>query len=127
MPTIEGSLKQKLVAALLSQKKMFTADAVEHAEVVENGGTVEFLVPRQHMLSLRGPEVGQCLESLLGKPVKTKVTISETASAPVGPTPEMRAAGEEETMRRALDNPEVQRAQELFPGSTVRSVRDLKE
>jgi hypothetical protein len=30
-------------------------------------------------------------------------------------------------MRRALDNPEVQRAQELFPGSTVRSVRDLKE
>jgi DNA polymerase-3 subunit gamma/tau len=127
IPAVEGSLKQKLVAALLIQKKMFTADAVEHAEVVESGGTVEFLVPRQHMLSLRGPEVGQCLESLLGKPVKTKVTISESVSAPDAPSPEVRAAGEEETMRRALDNPEVQRAQELFPGSTVRSVRDLKE
>jgi len=126
-PVDRGSLKQRLIAMLREQKKLFTADAVEHAEIVESGGTIEFLVPRQHMLSLRGPEVGQCLESLLGKPVKTKVTVSENASAPVGPSPEMRAAGEEETMRRALDNPEVQRAQELFPGSTVRSVRDLKE
>ncbi len=127
LPPIEGSLKQKLVATLLSQKKVFTADAVEHAEMVESGGTVEFLVSRQHMLSLRGPEVGQCLESLLGRPVKTKVTVSDNVAAPAAAGPELRPAGEEETTRRALDNPEVQRAQELFPGSTVRSVRDLKE
>lgn len=120
-------MKQKLVATLLSQKKVFTADAVEHAEMVESGGTVEFLVSRQHMLSLRGPEVGQCLESLLGRPVKTKVTVSDNVAAPAAAGPELRPAGEEETTRRALDNPEVQRAQELFPGSTVRSVRDLKE
>ncbi len=126
-PVAGGSLKQRLIAMLHEQKKVFTADAVEHAEVVESGGTIEFIVSRQHMLSLRGPEVGQCLESLLGKPVKTKVTISESVSAPTASDPELRAAGEEEAMRRALDNPEVQRARELFPGSTVRSVRDLKE
>jgi len=125
-PPADGSLKQRLVASLQSQKKSFAADAAEHAEVVENGGTVEFLVPRQHMLSLRGPEVGQCLESLLGRPVKIKITINETAAIPaVEPASEPQDGGE--AMKRALEHPEVRRAQELFPGSTVRSVRDLKE
>ncbi len=123
----DESLKQRLVAMLHSQKKAFAADAAEHAEVVENGATVEFLVPRQHMLSLRGPEVSQCLESLLGRPVKIKITITETAASAATPVPESRPQGEEEAMKRALENPEVRRAQELFPGSTVRSVRDLKE
>lgn len=120
-------MKQRLVALLQSEKKSFAADAAEHAEVIENGGTVEFLVPRQHMLSLRGPEVSQCLESLLGKKVKIKITISETAASASAAAPEARPQGDEETMKRALENPEVRRAQELFPGSAVRSVRDLKE
>ena len=78
------------------------------------------------MLSLRGPEVGQCLESLLGRPVKIKITINETAAIPaVEPASEPQDGGE--AMKRALEHPEVRRAQELFPGSTVRSVRDLKE
>jgi DNA polymerase-3 subunit gamma/tau len=126
-PVTDGSLKQRLVAMLQAQKKVFTADAVEHAEVVESSGMVEFLVSRQHMLSLRGPEVGQCLEGLMGRPVKTKITITETAPAAVSAEPESRPQGDEETMKRALENPEVRKARELFPGATVRSVRDLKE
>ena len=59
------------------------------------------------------------------RPVANAVAFER--NGPAAPSPEVRAAGEKETMRRALDNPEVQRAQELFPGSTVRSVRDLKE
>ncbi|MBA3974935.1 MAG: DNA polymerase III subunit gamma/tau [Candidatus Solibacter sp.] len=127
-PPAEGSLKQRLASMLQRQKKAFTADAVEHAEVIENGGTVEFLVPRQHMLSLRGPEVSQCLEALLGRPAKTKITINDSVTA--APAPEAAAArpqGSDEALKRALDHPEVQKAQELFPGSAVRSVRDLKE
>ncbi|MBE0658345.1 MAG: hypothetical protein IH602_11690, partial [Bryobacteraceae bacterium] len=124
----EGSLKQRLASMLHSQKKAFTADAVEHAEVIEIGGTVEFLVPRQHMLSLRGPEVAQCLEALLGRPAKTKITISEGVTpAPAAEAAESRPQGSDEALKRALDHPEVQKAQELFPGSAVRSVRDLKE
>ena len=127
-PPAEGSLKQRLAAMLHSQKKAFTADAVEHAEVIENGGTVEFLVPRQHMLSLRGPEVAQCLEALLGRPAKTKITISEGVTpAPAAEAAESRPQGSDEALKRALEHPEVQKAQELFPGSAVRSVRDLKE
>ena len=125
---MKGSLKQRLASMLHSQKKAFTADAVEHAEVVETGGVVEFLVPRQHMLSLRGPEVGQCLEALMGRPVKTKITISESAAP--APSPEAAPAGpqgSEEALKRALEHPEVRKAQELFPGAAVRSVRDLKE
>jgi len=125
-PPAEGSLKQRLASMLHSQKKAFTADAVEHAEVIENGGTVEFLVPRQHMLSLRGPEVAQCLEALLGRPMKTKITISEGVT-PAPEAAEARPQGSDEALKRALDHPEVQKAQELFPGSAVRSVRDLKE
>jgi hypothetical protein len=121
----EGTLKDRLVALLRGQKKTFTADAVEHAEVVESGGTIEFRVSRQHMLSLRGPEIGQSLEGILGRQVKVKVTVTETAAP--APAAEARPQGDEETMKRALEHPEVKKAQELFPGSAVRSVRDLKE
>lgn len=113
---------------LHSQKKAFTADAVEHSEVIENGAVVEFLVPRQHMLSLRGPEVGQCLEALLGRPAKTKITITEGVTPAAAPeAADSKPQGSGEALKRALEHPEVQKAQELFPGSAVRSVRDLKE
>jgi hypothetical protein len=42
-------------------------------------------------------------------------------SGKAAPTPE-----ENEAMERALANPDVQRFQELFPGSQVRRVDDLK-
>jgi len=127
-PAATGSLKERLASELRQQKKAFAADAVEHAEVVENGALIEFLVSRQHMLSLRGPEVAQGLEKLLGRQIKTKITIIESAP-PVAPPPDPQAPvqGGEEALKRALEHPEVRRAQELFPGSTVRSVRDLKE
>lgn len=102
--------------------------AVAQSELREQGGEVEFLAPRSAAMGLRSSDIDKALSQALGKAVRKKITLVEPAAAPqepaqaAGPQP-----GDDETLKRALDHPEVQKFQELFPGSQVRGVRDLKE
>jgi len=63
------------------------------------------------------------VKRLTGKTMKITVKTGEAAAAPVASAP----AREDEVTERALSNPEVQRFQELFPDSHVRTVRNLRE
>jgi hypothetical protein len=62
---------------------------------------------------------------IVGRPAKVTIKAGEAQVAPV-----QAAAGTavvDATAERALAHPEVQRFQEMFPGSQVRTVRNLKE
>jgi hypothetical protein len=120
-----GPLKERLMAALAEVGAKFSVDAVEHSEVIETPGNVEFVAPKEFGIALRDTSVAKALQALLGRPVRIKVTSGEGTA--VAAQPEPPAASENEASERALANPDVQRFQKAFPESHVRGVRDLKE
>jgi hypothetical protein len=115
--------REQLHAALIELEMPFTADAVEHSQVTESGGVLEFVTPKSFSLAMRSDDISKAAQHVSGRPMKIKITIGE-AEAPISPV--ASAAPEpDEVSRRALENPEVQRFRELF-GGEVRAVRDLK-
>ena len=105
-----------------------SAHAVEASEIRAGQGAVEFIGPRSAKLGLMSKDLDKALKKVFGRPMRAKITITEEAAPAAPPTArEPGPAGGDEAMRRALTHPDVQRFQELFPGSQVREVRDLKE
>jgi putative sterol carrier protein len=102
----------------------FIADAVEHAEITENAAELVCKAPREFLMGLRSGEMQQAVAAVLGKPKKIRAEMGE------GATQQLQAAAKQDADKakeRALENPEVQRFQELFPDSQIRTVRNLKE
>ncbi|HKW99092.1 MAG TPA: DNA polymerase III subunit gamma/tau [Bryobacteraceae bacterium] len=124
-PVPEGAVdwREKLHAALIELGMQFTADAVEHAQISEAGNTLEFVAPKEFLLALRAEEITKALERI--GPRRFKIKVTEGAAAPAEAAGAGAGQKEEETARRALENPEVQRFREVF-GGEVRTVRDLK-
>ena len=120
----DGSLQQRLHAALMAMGAQYSADAVEHSSVEEAGSEVIFVTPRAYGLSMKSPEIGKALNELLGRSVKIKLTVGDPA-ATADIVKAAKPPGEAEA--RALADTEVKRFQELFPGSEVRQVRDLSD
>lgn len=118
--------KQKLHAAFVELGMPFTADAIEHSDVTEVAGELQFLTPKDFRLSMKEPDLRRALTHLGFASMRLKVTFGEpTAPTPVAP--QVAATGDEnELTRRALAHPEVQRFRETF-GGQVRAVRNLKE
>ncbi len=105
----------------------FTADAIEHSDVVEANGELRFTTPREFSIAMKEADLNQAVRHIIGKPMRIKVTIGEVTA----PTQEKVAAApaaqqEDDVSRRALANPEVQSFRNLF-GGEVRTVRNLKE
>jgi DNA polymerase-3 subunit gamma/tau len=123
-PGGEKSLRDRLCALLTEQGHTFSADGVEHSDMVEAGGEWRFTTPPEFRMAVKSPEVEAAARQIAGKPVKIVVQVGEVASVPAAVKP---AANEDEASNRALNHPEVKHFQELFPGSTVRTVRNLKE
>ncbi len=121
----DSPLKVRLMEALEHASAGQSAHAVSVSELVEGQGMVEFLAPRTARLGLMSKDVEKALAQLLGRAVRTKITVRED-QAPAG-APAAAPAAPDEAQRHALAHPGVQRYQELFPGSQVREVRDMKE
>lgn len=106
---------------------VMSVQAVEDSQLIESQGTVEFIATRAAKMGLMSKDIDKALSKLMGRAVKPKISINEEAA----PAPPARSAedaqGEEEARRRALDHPDVQKFQQMFPDSQVRGVRDLKE
>jgi DNA polymerase III subunit gamma/tau len=118
-----SSWRSKLHATLMELGMAFTADAIEHSEVVESNGELQFTTPRQFSLAMKPEDINQAVRRIAGKPLKIKITIGDVAAQEnVQPA----AAQEDDLSRRALGHPEVQRFRELF-GGEVRTIRNLKE
>ena len=126
-----GSLQARLLAQLAEQDMKAYIDAVEHAEITETAAEVRFSAPKEFGLALKSSDIRDAVQQLLGRAVKvvfvaaangSAVASTATAAAPPPPPPENDALAQE-----ALGHPEVQRFQELFPGSHVRNVRNLRD
>jgi DNA polymerase-3 subunit gamma/tau len=118
-----SSWRDKLHAALMDLGMAFTADAIEHSEIVEANGELRFTTPREFSVAMKEADINQAVRQILGKPLKIKVTIGDVAvQNKVAAAP----AQEDDVSRRALANPEVQNFRELF-GGEIRTVRNLKE
>jgi hypothetical protein len=121
-------LKQRLLDVLNEQGQQFLADAVQHSEIEEAPGEVRFAAPREFTLSLRSPELRAVVVKLLGRAVRIVPVTTDTSpleSPPQAGPPAV--SDDDELSRRALSHPEVQRFQSMFPGSHVRTVRNLKQ
>jgi len=127
VPAASGDLKARLLHTLNEKGMTFIADAVEHSNLVEKAGEIEFLTSKEFAMAVRSKDMQKEVEALLKRPTRIKVTLSDSAPAPAPAAAVDRRTNEDEATRRALDNPEVQRFRELFPGSEVRAVRNLKE
>ncbi|QOY88528.1 DNA polymerase III subunit gamma/tau [Paludibaculum fermentans] len=122
-----GSTKEKLIAALQEMRSAMSVQAVEDSQLIETQGTVEFLAPRSAKLGLMAKDVEKGLTQILGRAVRVKITIDETAVVAAPEKKPQTSEAEDEASQRAMAHPDVQRFQEIFPGSQVRGVRDLKE
>lgn len=123
-PASDGSIQQRLVAALLDAGKKMSADAVERSEIQEGPDGLTFRAAKDAMLSLRGPELPKLAAQLMGRPVKINFETVASAAPPKSEAPKT-AAADSEAAARALSHPEVKRFQEAFPGAQVRQVEDL--
>lgn len=123
-----GSWKEKLCGVLVEMGMPYTADAVEHSQVIESSGALTFLTPKAFRLSMKAGEIHKALERLGGGARKITITIGdpgeEVSESAAVPPPEPQ--NDHELTARALAHPEVQRFREKFSGQ-VRAVRNLKE
>jgi DNA polymerase-3 subunit gamma/tau len=121
-----SSWRQKLHATLMELGMAFTADAIEHSEIVEVNGELRFTTPRDFSVAMNASDINQAVRQIVGKPLKIKVTIGDVAAQSQEKVVAAPAAQEGDASRRALANPEVQSFRDLF-GGEIRTVRNLKE
>jgi hypothetical protein len=120
-------LRARLRKTLLEAKRANLADAIEHSVVSESPNEVVFTVPKMYQIYLKGLEFETAVKQAAGRAVKITVKVGDVAP-PSAPAPAPTGPPEQdEIVARALAHPEVQKFQELFPGSQVRRVRDLRE
>jgi DNA polymerase III subunit gamma/tau len=131
-PVSGGTSRSRLRAALLEAKQANLADALEHSEMVESASELVFTTPKMYQLYLKDPAFDAAVKRVLGRPVRITIKLGDptrAAESAVSPAPAAPAAAplKSEAAERALEHPEVQKFQELFPGSQVRAVRNLRE
>ena len=117
--------RQRLHASLMELGMAFTADAIEHSEIVEANGELRFTTPREFSIAMKEADINQAVRQIIGKPLKIKVTIGEVAAQNQEKVAAAPAAQQEsDVSRRALA--EVQPFLDQL-GGEVRTVRNLKE
>jgi DNA polymerase-3 subunit gamma/tau len=122
----DGSLRDRMYAALLEAGLKFTADAIESSIVNEHAGEVEIVAPEELQLSLNEKEMQQFLAKM-GVNKRLRMRFATGVAVVPAAKPAAAAARDEEVAQRALAHPMVKRFQETFKDSQIRQVRDLKE
>jgi DNA polymerase III subunit gamma/tau len=124
-PVPEGDWKQRLHSAFTDLGLPFTADAIEHSQVTESNGELQFITPKEFSLAMNRKEIQMALRKIGAAETRIKITVGEPQ---IAETPGIaKIPDEDEVSQRALSHPEVRRFQELFPDAQVRAVRNLKE
>jgi DNA polymerase III subunit gamma/tau len=120
-PAVAGPWRDRLHTALLEMGMQFTADAVEHSEVNESNGELQFVTPDEFGLAMNEKDILKVVQKIAGRPMRIKIALGKPAgvAAPL-------AKAKDDITERALAHPDVKRFQETFPDAQVRFVRDLK-
>ena len=116
--------RERLHVALLELNMPFTADAIQHSEIRENGAELHFTTPPQFGLSMNAGDLAKAIREVTERQFKIKITVGEVTAVEKPAAPPQAAHAEVE--QQALANPEVKRFLEVF-GGEVRTVRNLKE
>ncbi len=119
----DGDLRTKLHARFAEAKQMHIADAIENASIVESGSELIITAPKMYGMFFKEAAFEAAVKRLTGRAMKITIKAGDAAAAPMAAAP----ATEDEVRTRALENPEVQRFQEMFPDAQVRTVRNLRE
>ena len=122
-PAPSGPWRDRLHSKLTELGMTFTADAVEHSQVIETNGELHLTTPEDFHLSMSEKDLAKAVQQLAGRPMKIRITFGQpdaTAAIPL-------ARPKDDVSERALAHPEVKRFQEMFPDAQVRAVRNLKE
>jgi DNA polymerase III subunit gamma/tau len=113
--------KDRLHAAAVQFGMQTTADAIEHSQIVESSGRLNFVTPDDYRLFMSEKDILKVVQNVAGRAMRFEITFgTPQASAPV-------AKAKDDVSERALSHPEVKRFQETFPDAQVRVVRNLKE
>ena len=128
VPAVAGrsSWRDRLHAKLLELGMTFTADAIEHSQVTEANGELQFMTPEEFSSGDERQGYSEARAEVAGPADENQGQRSATARSRHAALKPSRQA-EDEVSERALSHPEVQRFQELFPDAQVRTVRNLKE
>ena len=121
--------KQKLHAAFVELGMTYSADAIEHSQVIESDGELHVITPKNFSLAVKPEEIQKAIAQLGGGRRKVRISLVEAAATgpeASGGTGQVQESDDEVT-RRALSHPEVQRFREVFPDAEIRAVRNLKE
>ncbi|HTC90584.1 MAG TPA: DNA polymerase III subunit gamma/tau [Bryobacteraceae bacterium] len=122
-PATTGPWRDRLHAALLEAGMQFTADAVEHSQVTESNGELQFVTPEEFRLAMNEKDILKVVQKIAGRPMRIKISFGEPDRVEAAPL----AKAKDDVSERALSHPDVKRFQELFPDAQVRVVRNLKE
>ena len=124
----DGGWKEKLCAALVQLGLQFTADAVAHSRIEAREGELVFVTPQDLLLAMNSQDIQQALRRTGAGAMRVMIRAGGAveSSGAARPVAETKAESEDELSQRALQDPEVRRFRELFPGQ-VRAVRDLRE
>ena len=113
--------------SLLEMGMQFTADAVEHSEVTEANGELQFLTPEEFGIAMNEKDILKIVQKIAGRPMRIKIALGRPEAADAPPGRPKLDKPKDDVSERALAHPEVRRFQELFPDAQVRVVRNLKE
>jgi len=125
-PSATDDWRQKMHTAMVEAGLTFSADAIAQSEVALVNNELIVTAPKSFQLDLGREEISTALKHLGHAGLRFKVNFGEVKAA-AAPVMQKSVATEDEVTGRALAHPDVQRYRELFPGSEVRAVRNLKE
>jgi DNA polymerase-3 subunit gamma/tau len=126
-PPAPGTWRDRLHAALLETGMQFTADAVEHSQVTEASGELQFVTPEEFRLAMNEKDILKVVHKMAGRPMRIKIALGKPDAVEAPPGKPKDDKPKDDTSERALAHPEVRRFQEMFPDAQVRVVRNLKE
>ena len=128
---VEGSPKQRLLAAMLDAGEEFAAEAVQHALVEEAGASV-VLRPSavdRTTIELTWSGIEKAAKASGIGPIKLGDSLADSeapAQAASQQSSEDSSPMDSEAAKRALADPDIQAFQERLPGQ-IREVRNLRE
>jgi DNA polymerase III subunit gamma/tau len=113
--------RDRLHSALLDAGMQFTADAVEHSQVTESNGELQFVTPEEFSLAINEKDILKVVQKIAGRPMRIKVALGKPQAVAMPLSQKT-----DDVSERALAHPEVRHFQELFPDAQIRQVRNLK-
>jgi len=125
-----GDTRARLLAYLRENNLTMVADGVQESELRESPSEWQFRGPKAYALAFRDASLKDAVQKVAGRAVRVSFVPTEaqaSSGSSAAASPAATKAEDDETSQRALANPDVQKFQEMFPGSYVRTVRNLKE